>query len=279
MDDLNYLQEFLLINHNLETKIKKSDSIYYIKNIYIIYLILFFLILLLFLIIYFIKFGIKSIVPILILLYFIQKYFFLVYHYKNINKFDNHFVKKDLNNLDFQTGDILQETVNWDNSTGLLTYLIGNDFLHNIFILKFNNNFYGLHFIKSNFGYPEKYLSFDSKHIEIFPLIDYLKENDYSVKYYRLFKIKNSISNELVFNFIKTLNMKELFFSYLPNLNQNHIIKNSNNFHCLSFILKLLNYCNIIPEFNFQNITSDDLLFLPKLSNLKYEDGNIISFF
>jgi len=278
MEDLNYLQEYLLINHNLETKIRDSDNINYIKNIYIIYFIFFILIITLFIVIYFIKFNIKSFVPILLLLYLIQKYFFCLYHYKNINKFNNNFLNYNINNLDFETGDILQETVNWDNSTGFLTFIVGNDFLHNIFIIKFNNNFYGLHFIKSNFGYPKKYISFDSKHIEIFPLKDYLKDNNYSVKYYRLLKVKDKIENNLVFNFIKNLNMKDLSFSYYPNLNENHLIKNSNKYHCLSFILKLLNYCNIINKFNYQNITSDDLIFLPELSNFKYNNPIIIKF-
>ena len=87
MEDLNYLQEYLLMNHNLETKIRDSDDINYIKNIYIIYFIFFILIIILFIVIYFIKFNIKSLIPILILLYLIQKYFFCLYHYKNVNKF------------------------------------------------------------------------------------------------------------------------------------------------------------------------------------------------
>jgi hypothetical protein len=275
MDDLNYLQEYLSINHNLDVKIKKSDNIFYIKNINIIILILVILLILLFIIFFYFKLDIKSLIAIIILLFFIQKYFFMVYHYyNNLNKYENNCVKYDINNL--ETGDILQESINWDNKNGFLTFYTDFKFLHNIFVIKFNNNLYGLHYVNSNFGYPENIISFKSKHIEIFELDKYFIDNYYYVKYYRLFKIKEKLNNDLIFNFIKTLDMEKLFFSYYPNTNEKHIINNTNKYHCLSFILNLLNYCNIIPKLNYQNFMSDDLIFLTELSNFKYKESIII---
>jgi len=279
MENLNYLKEYLLINYNLESKINKSNKLFYIKNIKYIYFIFILIIIIFIIILFFFKINIKTIIPIIILLFFIQKYFFMIYHYKNINKYNNNYIKYDLDNLDFETGDILQECVNWDNSQGFLTYFIDIDYLHNIFIIKFNNNYYGLHFLKSNFGFPENYLGFDCNNIEIFPLIDYLKDNDYSVKFYRLFKNKKKIKNNNVFNFLKSLPMKKLSFSFLPNFNSKELIDNSNKYHCLSFILFLLNYCNAIPKLNYQNFISDDLIFLPQLSNYIYDEPIIINFF
>lgn len=278
MDELNYLQEYLSINHNLDVKIKKSDNIFNIKNKYIIILILIILIILLLIIIFYFNLDIKSIIAIIILLFFIQKYFFMIYHYyNNLNKYENNFVKYDINNL--ETGDILQESINWDNTQGFLTYYSDINYLHNIFVIKFNNNLYGLHYVNSNFGYPDNIISFKSKHIEIFELDKYIIDNHYYVKYYRLFKIKEKLNNDLIFNFIKTLDMEKLFFSFYPNTNEKHIINNTNKYHCLSFILNLLNYCNIIPKLNYQNFMSDDLIYLPNLSNLKYNDPIIVIFF
>lgn len=277
MDDLNYLKEFLSINYNLEVNITESDKIFYIKNINIIIFIFIFLITILLILLFFFKFDIKSITIIIILLYFIQKYFFMLYlYYKNKNKYEDNSISYNIDNLNLDTGDILQESTNWDNKNGFLTYLSGINFLHNILIIKFNNTLYGLHFLDTNFGFPKNILKFESKYIEIFPLKNYLIDNYYSVKYYRLFKLKEPISNDLIFNFLKNLDMKKLTYSFVPNMNVIDILKNNNKFHCLSFILNLLNYCNIIPKLNFQNFISDDLTFLPEFSNSKYNNSLII---
>jgi hypothetical protein len=44
----------------------------------------------------------------------------------------------------------------------------------------------------------------------------------------------------------------------------------------MSFILRILNYLKIIPDLNFYNFTSNDLIYLPKLSNNNYNDPIII---
>ena len=79
--------------------------------------------------------------------------------------------------------------------------------------------------------------------------------------------------------------MEKINFSFMPNINycskdiksnigNDNFINNKN--HCMSFILKLLHYLKIIPQFNFQNFTSNDLIYLPKLSNNLYNDPIII---
>jgi hypothetical protein len=278
MDDLNYLQEYLLVNYNLETSIRDSDNIFYIKNIKY-FIILFIILILIFLsVIIFLKLDIKSITLLIILLFFIQKNFFrLYYYYKNISIFNKKYSKYDINNLEFKTGDIIQETVNWDNKNGFLTYLLGTEYLHNILIIKFNNINYGLHFLKSNFGYPKKILGFKSKYIEIFRLKDYFIDNDFSIKYYWLIKIKKEISNKLIFKFLQKLDMENIYYSYLINTNEKQI-KTNKKYNCLSFILNILNYCKIIPNLNFQNFIPDDLIFLPKLSKSKYFYPKILKF-
>ena len=130
-------------------------------------------------------------------------------------------------------------------------------------VIKFKNKLYGLHFTKDEFGYPEYSLKLNNnKNIEIFELNEYFKGNSYATEYYRLLKINKKLENDQIFHFLKDMDKNQLNFDFYPRINFN----SNNNYHCMSFLLKLLNYYNIIPNFNFQNFTSDDLEYLPKLS-------------
>jgi hypothetical protein len=287
IEDLKELQEYLKNKYNINVYLNESKKINIIKKIEDVYLRLFFLIIFT-IIIYILYIIIKNInlfsyVKIILYILFIfiiiyivfllQKYIFMIYFYnKNYNFYDETSI--NYNNINFETGDILQEVSNWNYSYGFLLYLFPLDFLHNIFIIKFKNKNYILHYTNDNFGYPKNILSFDSKHMEIFLLEDYLINNHHSTKYYRFFKSKKELDNEKIFDFLKNLNMNDLKFSYLP------CIKNckntSNNYNCMSFILKILNYLKIIPDFNFYNFTSNDLIYLPRLSNNIYNNSIMI---
>ena len=222
------------------------------------------------------------------ILFYIQRYLFMIYFYNKNNKilYDEYEKIVEYNeNIKLNSGDILQEETNWNYNYGILLYIFPIKFLHNIIVINFKNKKYGLHYINKKFGYPENILEFESKHIELIPLDSYLKDNYYSVKNYRLFKIKKELNNDKIFSFLKTLNMKKINFSFMPNINycSKKIKKNiedddyiDNKNHCMSFILKLLHYLNIIPQFNFQNFTSNDLIYLPQLSNNLYNNPIII---
>ena len=139
-------------------------------------------------------------------------------------------------------------------------------------IIKFKNKNYILNYVENNFGYPKNILSFnETKYIEIFPLEDYLKDNKKYVKYYRIFRPKKYLNNNSIFNFLKSLDMKKLKFSYF-----NFIYKNNDTYNCLSFILKILNYLNIISNFDINTIFPNDFIKLPELSNNLYNNPFIM---
>jgi len=288
INDLKELQIYLKENFNINAYIKYYDkikkpniSIFYIK----LFLILFFSIIFIVLLIIFRK-NIKKVIKkklffkiifyliliflILCSIYLIHKYFNIIYLYHfNKKLYEKKYKKKsiDYNEIKFNTGDILQETTNW-NYYNILLYLFPLKFLHNLMVINFKNKNYVLHFTLRTCGYPQNILHFnDTENIEIFLLDDYLKYNYKSVKYYRLFKTKKLINNDSIFEFLKNINYKDLKFSFMINIKED----NKNTYHCMSFLLKILNSINIIPKFNFQNFTSDDLIYLPELSNNIYD--------
>jgi len=130
-----------------------------------------------------------------------------------------------------------------------------------------------MHFTLRNFGYPDNVLSFNSKYLEIFLLDDYFIDNYHSKKYYRIFKPKTPIDNEIVFDFLQSLDIENLKFEHSPCIKD---CLKYNYFNCMTFILRILSYIKIIPEFNFYNSTPNDLSYLPQLSNNYYNDPIII---
>jgi hypothetical protein len=289
MDDLNELKNYIKNKYNIDIYINKSrktkrmkyiEKIEHVYQILLVYFILF--IIILFIIYYIYKkyklfnniiFNILILTIIIVIIYVLQKYLFMIYLY---NKYHNKNVSYENNSLnfddiEFETGDILQETTNWNYKYGILLYLFPLDFLHNIFIIKFKNKIYGFHLVNKNFGYPNNVITFNTKHLEIFLLNDYIKSNYNKIKYYRILKINSKIDNNNVFNFLKSLNMNNLKYSFLPFKDYNE-----NKYNCSNFILTLLNYLNIVPKYNFCNFTSDNFIYLPILSNNIYNEPFII---
>lgn len=208
---------------------------------------------------------------ILCILYFIKVNIDMVYLYYN----DRYLYKNEsinYNKINFNTGDIIQEARNW-NYHHLLLYFFPIKFLHNLMVIKYKNKNYLIHYTANNPGYPKNMLTFNTQHIEMFLLDDYLKDNYYSVKYYRLFKTKKIINSDSIFEFLKNINYKDLNFSFMMNFGEDN-----NTYHCMSFLLKILNTINIIPKFNFQNFSSDDLIYLPELSNNIYDKPFIFEY-
>ena len=294
-DDLIKLQNYLSNKYNIDVKIKILDKTVKnetIVNIYIKAFIVLTLFILFIIFIYFLSsnkkfnnikkkylilniiFYILLIIIFLLIIYYLQKYLFMIYfYYKNYKKiYKNNFT--DLNDINFNTGDILQEVPNWSSPFGIIIYLFKLDFLHNIFIFKFNNKNYVLHFFNGNVEYPKNTLTFKSKYLQITRLDDYLKDNYFYTEYYRLFKYNKKLEPDKIFSFLKNLNMENLRFTFSP------CIKDCDNdrYNCMSFILKLLNSLNIIPKFNIDNFTPNDLIYLKNISHGSYDDPFIVKF-
>jgi hypothetical protein len=205
------------------------------------------------------------------IIWFFQKYLFMIYLYnKNNDKIVNESI--NINNINFKSGDILQELKNWNFNYGFLLVLFNMKFFHNLFIIKFNNKNYVIHYTPLNYGYPENYLSI-GKHIEIFKLKDYLKDNYNSVKFYRVLQYKNKLDNNELFKFLKKTENNNMKFSFIPCINN---CENSYYYNCMGFILKILNDLNIIPTFNKSTFTSDDGHYLVNLSNNSYKEPFIM---
>lgn len=288
--DLLELYYYLKNKYNIETTIDKPKNVNYLKDTKDAYIRLFFLFLLIIIlcIIYIILkkylnkyiinnifinifFNIIFIIIFLYILNILQIYIFNIYYYHNVYLVEQMNTLKH-NNIQFNTGDILQEVINWNNGGGFLYYIVPLKFFHNLFIFKFNNKDYVLHYRSESCGYPYNILTL-GKHIEICMLEDYLRDNYHATRYYRLFKINKPINNDKIFNFLKNLDINNLKFYFLPCFVDCPI---DNNYNCMGFILKLLISINILPEFNYHNITPDNLVSLPKISKNVYDEPFIM---
>lgn len=279
IDDLTELQNYLRNKFNIDVYVNNSTKKNFIKNINDVYfklfLCIFFILLIIYCIYFYKKYYILFILLFILCIYFLQRYIIMIYlydkYYKNNHDHDHNHVK--LNNIKFQTGDILQEVSNWNYIYGFLIYFSNLDFFHNLIVIKFKNKDYFLNYTGGNFGYPGNILSFKSPYIEIFPLDSYFMDNYHATKYYRLFQINKPINNDKIFKFLQTLNYEKLGFTFLPCIKEN---VNNNNYNCMSFILTLLIFLNIIPSINVNNFSSIDLIYLPGLSNKMYNEPIII---
>ena len=292
-NDLIELKNYIENKYNIGVTInipKKFTNVRTIKHVYINLFIIFILTLLFIFCIYFLLsnkkftnikkkyfifnsiFYILITFIILLIIYYLQKNLFMAYYYhKNNNKYENNSI--NVNNIDFNTGDILQESSNWNYNYGFLLYLSKLDFIHNLFIFKFNNKNYILHFYLGSPGYPENYLTFNgTKYLEICRLEDYLKDNYFCTKYYRLFKYNKKLDTDKIFDCLKNLDIENLKFTFSPCTKDCE----NNKYNCMSFILKLLIDLNIIPKFNISNFTSNDLIYLENISNNSYDKPSII---
>ena len=198
----------------------------------------------------------------------------MIYLYYNTSHIDN----KDIinyNDIDFNSGDILQEIISWNYKYSFLLFFINVIYWHNIFIINFKDKKYVLHYTKYNFAFPENIISFKStNNIEIFLLDDYLKDNHYSSEYYRVYKINNKINNDSIFKFLQSLDKDKLQFTFLPCFENCNIDK----FNCVSFLFKLLNYVSVIPDLNYSKMTPNDFAYLPELSNYVYNEPFIMKY-
>lgn len=280
IDLKNYLKNKFNLIVNLNVNNSKNHKL--MKNIKTAYIYIFIIIILYIVFIYFLYclsfntkyntliknylviYYISILIIFLLLSSYLFKYLCMIYFYnRNNNLYKNN--HRDIKNIDFNTGDIIQET-NWIFSRLGIT-LFEFYFLHHSLIFKFKNKNYILHASPNNRGHPENILTFDSKHIEICRLEDYFKDNSFSTKYYRIIKCKKKdINPDKIFDFLTKVNMKNINFSFIP------CIKNCDNrtYNCITFILKILNHLNIIPKFNYTTFNPHDFDYLYSLSNNLY---------
>jgi hypothetical protein len=282
-NDLNELKDYLINNYNLDAKINITDGYNNnnnnnnnIKSIYYKVLILSMLLLLF---VYIFTNITKRYYKILISIIIISILFCILFYLNRIycyNKFINNYnfeyydnIKyKDYlyykNNNEFNTGDIFQEYTQW-----YCSFFNIFKYTHNFIILKFNNKNYVLHFVGGITHWPKYVLNIKLKNIEISCLNSYLKNNIYT-RYYRVFRNKNIINNSMIFNYLKYITSKEISFSCYNIFNKKYI------YQCISFILKFLNYLDIIPKFNFNTFSPDNLYNLSELSNRLYDEPIIL---
>jgi hypothetical protein len=296
--NINYLEElihirelknYIKVNFNIDTTIRipadyctniKIETYYLKLLIYIIILIIY-----IYILYKIIKYNEKYI-------FIVDLVLFIILFYLVINIFQNIYIiylyynyyKKKLNdciyykNIVYETGDIIQEYTPWYSKMGILINIfdIKNHYFHSGIIINFNNKIYILQIMNNKFKYSNYALDFDNcKHLEICPLDSYIMDNTYCTKYYRLFKNSNKdkINNYMLFSALSRMNIEKIIFNYgLTIVENDDYDKNfSVYYNCVNFIYKLLYKLDIIPLFNFQNVLSNDLLFLPKLSNNIYQ--------
>lgn len=285
--DLDNIKNYIETKYNIQIKYfeNKNDKIDNIKSINDIFFKIFINILFLILFIYlFIKINLQFmkyiflILIIYIILIIINKLLLVINYFKiniKMSSIDNIINYED---IEFKTGDIIQESYNWDYSNGFYGYflfLYPINYFHNSMIIKYNNIDYLLHFLPSSFGYPKDILNINNNiSIEIVKLDDYLKDNK-NVYYYRLFSVNKSIDNTQIFNYLSNINNENTKFNFIPYftlLNKEELLEN-NSYNCLSFLLKMLYEFDIIPIMNYTYFLSDDLVCLPELSNYFYKKG------
>lgn len=284
--DLDNIKNYIETKFNIKIQYfenKKNEKDTKIKNITDIFFKIFINFLFLTIFIYlFIKINLNLIkyvflvLIIYIILIIINKFLLVINYFKinikssSINDIINY---KD---IEFKTGDIIQESYNWDYSNGFYGYFLffyPINYFHNSMIIKYNNTNYLLHFLPSSFGYPTDILNLNNNiSIEIVKLDDYLRDNK-NVYYYRLFSVNKEINNEKIFNYLSKINNDNTKFSFIPSFiqfNKEELLEN-NSYNCLSFLLKILYEFKIIPFMNYTYFLSDDLICLPELSNYFYK--------
>jgi hypothetical protein len=287
MDSLIELNNYLNINHNLNSQIYKLKYKHHPENINIVYKKLFIVILLLIIIVILIIINNNIYIKLFLFLLMIYTVFYIIkysliisnYNYREKNIINMNIKNcHNINNLNLNTGDIIQCGIVWNENNIMhhITYpILKSNFLHNIFVIKYRNKYYGLHYIISNYKLPLKSLKNTiriNNHIEIFLLEDYF--NEYYLmnrNYYRIFKVNKTINNDVVFSILKKFR-SDSTFSFLPlcSLLSKDDIESRKDYNCSSFVIKLLYILKLIPFINFHNITSDDYIILPEISNNIY---------
>jgi len=235
-------------------------------------------------------FLIIIVIIIIYLLILILKNSLKIYNYyflKNkINKLDLEKVNK-YNNINFETGDIIQCGFEWNMDSfiyQLTTPILKTTFRSTFLIIKFKGVNYILHFSNKKTKYFKninKYSIFIGNNIEIMLLDNFLYESFLiNRNYYRLFKTNKPIEINQIIKYIEYINLNNINFSLLPLLstyNEKSIIDRK-TLNCSSFILNFLYYLKIIPFINYHNILPNDYIFLPNLSNNYYTEAIYFSY-
>lgn len=235
-------------------------------------------------------FLIIIVIIIIYLLILILKNSLKIYNYyflKNkINKLDLEKVNK-YNNINFETGDIIQCGFEWNMDSfiyQLTTPILKTTFRSTFLVIKFKGVNYILHFSNKKTKYFKninKYSIFIGNNIEIMLLDNFLYESFLiNRNYYRLFKTNKPIEINQIIKYIEYINLNNINFSLLPLLstyNEKSIIYRK-TLNCSSFILNFLYYLKIIPFINYHNILPNDYIFLPNLSNNYYTEAIYFSY-
>jgi hypothetical protein len=225
------------------------------------------------------------IIIIIYLLLLILKLSLTIYNYSFL-KLDLEKIKK-YNDIDFETGDIIQSGFEWNMDSliyQLTTPILKTTFRSTFLVIKFKGVNYILHFSNKNSEYFKninKYSIFIGNNIEIMLLDNFLYESFLiNRNYFRVFKTNKPIEINQIIKYIEYINLNNINFSLLPLLsvyNEKSIIDRQ-TLHCSSFILNLLYYLKIIPFINYHNILPNDYIFLPNLSNNYYTEAIYFSF-
>ena len=288
---LQELSNFLNEKYQMDTYIDKSSEVLFNTN-YKLFVIkrVIYIVLLIFLYCYILSFKNKHIVLLLIKIIIILIIIFNLYiliinkltkeHEEKINNHirNNHTIN-NIENIEFKTGDVIQQVYYWTINDKMINLFYFQNNVHNLLIINFNNNIYALHY------YPDDTLFWghtvikfkNNKHMEIANLYEYIKyEKEKYNTIYRLIKVENRLDNNKIFNIIKNNFNKKSTFTFLPSIKFTSIEDWYNNHfnkaNCCSFIIKLLYLYGLIKLFNFNNVTSDDLLFLKYITNGVYQD-------
>lgn len=288
---LQELSNFLNEKYQMDTYIDKSSEVLFNTN-YKLFVIkrVIYIVLLIFLYCYILSFKNKHIVLLLIKIIIILIIIFNLYiliinkitkeHEEKINNHirNNHTIN-NIKNIDFKTGDVIQQVFYWNvHNTTIDLFLFQNN-VHNLFVINFNNHIYAFHYYPYNtWLWGHNVIKFkNNKHMEIVNLYEYIKyEKEKYNTIYRLIKVENKLDNNKIFNIIKNNFNKKSTFTFLPSFKFTSIKDWYNNHfnkaNCCSFIIKLLYLYGLIKLFNFNNVTSDDLLFLKYVTNGVYKD-------
>jgi len=285
--DLLEFSDYLNSKYNMNTYVSRNKVIDYKSalKMYILKIILF-TILLVVLGIMINKYKKNNI---LLIVYIIIIFFYIISITINIiskNTIQNKikFIKdnkklQDFSDLKFKTGDIFQSINNFHDYNTYLSYHLLFAFMHNFILIEFRNKFYLMHIINVNFGYDIDSIYFkNNKHLIIDDLNEYINyERTLFDTVYRVIPVNRSLDSDKILDIVNiNFNNSKINFSFSPILNffsiEEYYNKFFNNVNCCNIIIKILYMYGIIKINNFNNITSDDLVFLKYWSNNVYTD-------
>lgn len=287
--DLLEFSDYLNTRYNMNTYIKKPRKYNYksetlIKYILKIIIIIILLILLGFLINKYQKYKIILIIIYLsILLFVLINIYLLISNTISLKKKVNNIKARnkihELKDIKFKTGDVLQCINNWvdyNNMFNILHIIFG--FVHNLFVIEYKQKVYLIHVVDGDFGYDIDTIYFkNNKYLTIIDLHDYINyESNEMDTVYRVIPVNKLLNNDKIFDIINVnFNHNNHKFTFFGTVNffslKDYFDEHNNKINCSNFIFKLLYIYGIIKLNNFNNLTSDDFIFLKYWTNI-YED-------